>query len=135
MKHYRVLYLKCDALSLAGAFEKFRNSSLRIYEFCPSNYLIAPALRWDPMLNIIKVELELTSDADMYLFLEKGMTDRIPFICKRYSKTSSRYWKLYDPKQDSKHIICLDVNILCGYRMSKFIPTGGFKWIEPKEFE
>ena len=49
-----------------------------------------------------------------------------------------RFWKFYDPKQESKHIIYLhiylDANNLYGYIMSKFLPTSGFKWIDPKEF-
>ena len=43
--------------------------------------------------------------------------------------------KFYDPKQESKHIIYLDANYLYGYAMSKFLPTSGFKWIDPKEFD
>ena len=43
--------------------------------------------------------------------------------------------KSYDPKQESKHIIYLDANNLYGYAMSKFLPTIGFKWIDPKEFD
>ena len=42
--------------------------------------------------------------------------------------------KSYDPRQESKHIIYLDTNNLYGYVMSKFLPTSGFKWIDPKEF-
>ena len=42
--------------------------------------------------------------------------------------------KSYDPKQESKHIIYLNANNLYGYAMSKFLPTSGFKWIDPKEF-
>ena len=42
--------------------------------------------------------------------------------------------KSYDPKQESKHIIYLDANNLYGYAMSKFLPTSGFKWIDPKKF-
>ena len=42
---------------------------------------------------------------------------------------------LYDPKQESKHIMYLDANNLYGYAMSKFLPTSGFKWIDPKEFD
>ena len=33
----------------------------------------SPALNWDAMLSMTKVELELNSDGDMYLFFEKGM--------------------------------------------------------------
>ena len=43
--------------------------------------------------------------------------------------------KSYDPKQESKHIIYLDPNNLHGCAMSKFLPTSGFKWIDPKEFD
>ena len=43
--------------------------------------------------------------------------------------------KSYDPKQESKHITYLEANNLYGYAMPKFLPTSGFKWIDPKEFE
>ena len=65
MKDYHDLYLKCDVLLLADVFVKFRNNSLKNYIFCPSHYLNAPALRWDAMLNMIKVEVELISDPDI----------------------------------------------------------------------
>ena len=65
MKGYYDLYLKCDVLLLADAFVKFRNNSLNNYILCPSHYLNAPALSWDAMLNMIKVEVELISDPDI----------------------------------------------------------------------
>ena len=42
--------------------------------------------------------------------------------------------KSYDPKKESKHIIYLDENNLYGYAMSKFLPTSGFKWVDPRKF-
>ena len=62
MKDYHDLYLKCDVLLLAVLFAKFRNNSLKNYGLCPSHYLSAPALSWDEMLNMTKVELELIPD-------------------------------------------------------------------------
>ena len=50
------LHLKRDALFLAYVFEKFRNNSLNNCGLYPSHYLSAPALSWDAMLNITKVE-------------------------------------------------------------------------------
>ena len=51
------------------------------------------------------------------------------------NKVNNKYLKSYDPKQESKHIISLEVNNLYGYAMYKFLPTSGFKWIDPKEFD
>ena len=99
------LLLKCDILVLADVFEKFRNSGLKNYGLGPSHYLSTPALSWDVMLNMKKVQLELISDADMYLFFEKGMGGRVSYISKRYSKANNKYMKSYDPKQESKHYI------------------------------
>ena len=100
----------------------------------PTLYLSAPALCWDAMLNMTKVELELISDLDMYIFFEKGMRGGVSYISNRYSKANNKYLKSYDPKQESKHIIYLDANNLYGYTMSKSLSMSGFKWLDPKKF-
>ena len=63
MKDYHDFLLKCDFLFLAYVFEKLRNSSLQNHVLCPSHYLSTPALSWDAMLNMTKVDLKLISDA------------------------------------------------------------------------
>ena len=62
------------------------------------------------------------------------MRDRVSYISKKYSIVNNKYLKSYDPKPESKHIY-LDVNNLYGFTMSKFLPTSGFKWIDPKDFD
>ena len=69
-----------------------------------SPYLSVSALSWDAMLKMIKVELELISDEEMYLFFEKGIREGVSNISKRYGKASDKYSKSYDPKQEAKHI-------------------------------
>ena len=66
--------------------------------------------------------------------LQKGR-DGGYYISKRYSKASKKYLKSYDSKQASEHIIYFGVNNLYSYVMSKLLPTIGFKWIDPKEFD
>ena len=68
----------------------------------------------DAILNIAKVELGLIPDTDMYLFFEKDMEGAVSYILERYSKTKDNHLKSYDPKKESKHIIYLDANNLCG---------------------
>ena len=41
--------------------------------------------------------------------------------------------KSYDPRKDSKHIIYLDTNNPYIFSRFNFLPTSGFKWIDPKE--
>ena len=135
MKYYHDLYLKCDVLLLVDVFEKFRSNMIKNYGLCPSRYLSALALSWDAMLSMTKVKLELISDPDMYIFFEKGMRGEISYISNRYSKPSNKYLKSYDPKLESKYIIYLDSNNLSGYAISKCLPTSGFKWVDPKEFD
>ena len=93
-----------------------------------------PGLSWDAILKMTEIELEPIPDPDMCIFFEKGTRGGI-FISNRNSKASNKYLKSYDPKQESKHIIYLDANNLYGYAMSKFLPTSGLKWIDPKEFD
>ena len=51
------------------------------------------------MFTMTKVELELISDADMYLFFKKGIGGRVSSISEWYSKTKNKYLKSYGPKQ------------------------------------
>ena len=65
----------------------------------------APALSWDAMVNMAKVDVELISDAYFYLFFEKGMRGEVSYISKRCSKANNKYLKSYIPKQELNHII------------------------------
>ena len=38
--------------------------------------------------------------------------------------------KKYDPKKPSKFITYHDMNILCVWAMSSYLPYGGFKWLK-----
>ena len=57
----------------------------------------APSLRWDAMLKMTEIKLELISDPDMYILFEKGTRGGISYISNRYSKAKNKYLKSYDP--------------------------------------
>ena len=65
------------------------------------------ALIWDETLNMTTLQLELISDAAMYLFFEKSVRGSVSYISKKYSKARNKYLESYDPKQVSKHSIYL----------------------------
>ena len=63
------------------------------------------------------------------------MREGVSYMSQIYSNVSKKYLILYDPKQESHHLLYLDTNNLYVYAMSEFLPTGRFKWIDPKEFD
>ena len=78
---YHDLYVKSDTLLLADVFENFRNKCLEIYELDPIYFVSAPGLAWQACLKKTGVKLELITDYDMILMIEKGI--RVEFA-KQY---------------------------------------------------
>ena len=68
---YHDLYLESDVLLLADVLENFRKTCLKHYKLDPCHYLTSPGLSWDAMLKMTEINLELISDIDMQLFVEK----------------------------------------------------------------
>ena len=87
------------------------------------------------VLKMTYFNLDLISDPDMYVFVEKCSRGAISYISNRYSKANNKYLKYYEPKRESKYITYLDANSLYSYAMSKFLLTSRFKRIDPKEFD
>ena len=70
---YHDLYVQCDTFLLADVFENFRNKCIEIDKLDPAHFLSAPGLAWQACLKKTKVELELLTDIDMLLWLEKEL--------------------------------------------------------------
>ena len=112
MGDYHDLYLKTDVLLLADVFEKCINTCLGYYGLDDCHYFSSPELSWDAMLKMTKIELDLISDIDRHLFIEKGMRGGISYIAKRDSRANNKYMKCYDSSKESKYITYLDPNNL-----------------------
>ena len=70
---YYDLYVQSDTLLLTDVFENFRNKCIEIYELEPAHFLSAPGLAWQACLKKTRVKLELLTDIDMLLIVEKGI--------------------------------------------------------------
>ena len=70
---YHVLYVQSETLLSADVFENFRNMSLDIYGLDPTYYVSAPGWVWQACLKNAEVKLELLTDYDMILMIEKGI--------------------------------------------------------------
>ena len=71
MRDYHDLYMTSDVILLADVFENFRDICMENYDLDPCWYYTSPGLAWDACLKMTKIELELLSDADMVLMVEK----------------------------------------------------------------
>ena len=134
-KEYLELYNVTDVLLLADVFENFRDICLKNYGLDPVYYYTAPGLAWDAMLKMTGVNLELLSDVDKLLMIEKGIRGGVSMVSNRYGKANNKYMKDYDKKKPSKYLTYLDANNLYGWAMSQKLPVHSFKWMTNKEIE
>ena len=63
------MYLQSNTLLFADVFENFRNMCLEIHE----KLFSAPRLAWQAALKKNKVKLDLLTNIDLLLMVEKGI--------------------------------------------------------------
>ena len=134
-KDYLKIYNISDVLLLADVFENFRDLCLKNYGLDPVYYYTAPGLAWDAMLKMTKIKLELLSDVDMLLMIEKGIRGGISIISNRYGKANNKYMKDFKKSELSKYLMYVDANNLYGHAMSEKLPVHSFNWMSDKEIK
>ena len=82
------MYIQINTSLLADVFENFRNMCIKIYEFDSAKFLSAPALEWPAVLKKSKVKLDLLTDIDLLLMVEKGRRGGIYYSISRYAKAN-----------------------------------------------
>ena len=138
---YSILYLKTDICHLSDVFQKISDFSYKTYNLDPRHSYTLPGFSWQAMLKMTKIELELTSNSDMYLFLIDTIRGGICQVNKKHVIANNIYTrKVHDKSSDkkvkkklktndlNKFIMYLDANNLYGYSMSKPLPYKNFKW-------
>ena len=71
-------------------------------------------MAWDAALKLTKVQLQLLTKEDMYLFVEKGIRGGISTITKRLATANNPGVPGYDPLQKLIHLLYVDANNLYG---------------------
>ena len=79
------------------------------------------------MFKITKIELHFIPNPDMYILFEKGTTGGISYIYTRHNRPNNKHLKSYDRKEESKHIIYLDVKKFV-WLCNVYIPS--IKWTQ-----
>ena len=94
--YYHDLYVQSNTLLLADVFKNFRNICIKVYEHDPAHFLSAPGLSWQACLKKTEVKLELLTDFDMFLMVEKRIKGGICHRMHRYAKANNNYMKDYN---------------------------------------
>ena len=76
----------------------------KIYELDPAKFLLAHGLAWHAALKKTIVKLDLLTDIDMLLMVERGIRGEIYHSIYRYAKDNNKYMKDYDKNKESSYL-------------------------------
>ena len=106
------MYVQSDTLLLADVFENFGINCIEIYELDTAHFLSALGFAWQACLKKTEVELELLTDIDMLLMVEKVIRGGMCQAIYRYPKAGNKYMKNYYKDIESSYLMYLDANNL-----------------------
>ena len=123
---YSILYLKTDICHLSDVFQKFSDFAYETYNLDPRHSYKLPGFSWEAMLELTKIELELISDPDMYLFLMDNIKGGISVCNNKHVIADNKY--INKNTKNNKYLLYLDANNLYGFSMIQPLPYKNFKW-------
>ena len=124
---YHNLYVQRNTLLVVDVFESFSSKCIEIYELDSAKLLSTPALAWQSCLNETEIELEILTDIDMLLIIEKGIRGGICHAIHQYGKTNNKYMNDYNKDKES-YLMYWDANNSYGWSMSQKLPVDNLKW-------
>ena len=127
---YHDLYVQSDTLLLSDVFENFRNMCIKVYELDPAHFLSAPGLARQACLKKTEVKLELLTDVDMLLMIEKGIRGGICHAIHKYATANNKYMKDYNKDEEESFLQYDDANNLYEFARIQSLTFKGFDWVE-----
>ena len=122
MQDFCDIYLKIDVLLLAAVFEEFRDMSFNEFDLDPAHFFSVPGLTWCAAMKHTKASIELLTDKNMLLFIEKGIRGGITCVMDRYAEANNPEMSTFTESKETSHIAYLDVNNLYGYALRQHLP-------------
>ena len=120
----------------------------------PAHFYTAPGLEWQALLKTAaefcqheerckdcelchdEFRLELLTNIDMLLMVEKGIRGGITQAVKRNAMANNMYMKdLYNPDELSIYLQYVNANNLYGWAIVQNLPTHRFKWKKVEDFK
>ena len=100
LREYHNLCLESHTLLLADVFENFRKLCWKNYQLDPANFFSAHGLAWQADLKKTKVKLELLTDIDLLLMVEKGTRGEYVRQFTDMQKLIINIWKITIKKRN-----------------------------------
>ena len=85
---------------------------LKLYHLDPIKFISAPRIAWQAAFKKTEVKLELLSDVDVLLMVEKGIRGGICHAVYQYAKANKKYMRDYNKNKESSYLKHWDVNNL-----------------------
>ena len=92
----------------------------------PARFPTAPGLVWEAAFKKSKIKLDLLTDVDMLLMVEKGINRGIYHSTYYHTKTNNKYMKKYDENKESSYLQYWVVNNLYGWAMQYTLPVNKY---------
>ena len=133
MHDFHTLYMKCDVALICDVFEHFCKIAHSDYKLDPKYYITLPSFSFDAMLKLSRVELELLTCPDAYLFLESAVRGGISVISNRYARSNNPLVPGYDVTKPTSYIGYYDANNLYAKSMEEKLPLRDFRFLDENE--
>ena len=104
------------------------------YDLDPANYFSSPGISWDALLKKTKINLELLTDIDMHLFMEKVLRGRLSMVSKRFGKANNPQCPNCNNLNHNNSLLYLNANNFYGWAMNQFLPVREFQRANPELF-
>ena len=98
---YHDFHFKSDTLLLLAVFKNFRKKCLKFYHLDSAKFLSAPRLAWQAALEKTKLKLDILTNIDMLLMVQKGIRGWTCHSIYQYAKANNKYVKDYDKNKES----------------------------------
>ena len=77
---------------------------VKIYKLDSATFFSAPGLVWQAALKKTKVKLDLLTDINVFLMVEKGVRGGICHCLYQYAKANNKYMEDYHKNKESSYI-------------------------------
>ena len=79
-------------------------------------------------LKKTEIKLDLLTDVNLLLMVEKGINGGICYAIHRYPDRNNKCMRNYNKNEESSYLMYLDASNLYGWTMSQKLLVGSFKW-------